>query len=682
MENKGSAEKKDKKIVNPVTGSIAGKLLVTLLPMITIFIVIVATVIFFRARTVIVDEAQSGLLQESKANAADIGIRLENVRAYYKAVTDVLENIDFGGREGILEKFNYTKDLRKDMYPGFFGVIEGSPYMDMTGWEPGADFDVTSRAWYQTGSGKSEMTWGTPYVDGTNGGMNVSTAREITLPTGEKGVIAADLYLKDLAKEVEEYTPYGTGKAVLFDDTNVIIACENIEYIGKKGSELTSDKFMMSIGEAVASATSEIQVIKGNDKKNYYVAMVNVPNTNWTMVSYVSEKDVLADLNRLLYITVMLVIIMLMISIAIISFIVKVLITRTVAKLNGNIVRITENDFTVDIVDKGNDEISRMNSNMKAFISNMRDSLNELHSESDDLNMLAESSKSASENMNNSAREQSTNMLQIRDAMDGISTAVTELAENATELANMVSDLTGESQSTGNVMEALADRADQGKKDMGAVTSSMSSIADSMQETNSVVMTVEASAKRIEGIVLMINNIADQTNLLSLNASIEAARAGEVGKGFAVVASEIGTLANESSNASNEIGEIITEVMKQINDLAEKSDNNMRDLSKSTEAVEVAQNTFANLIERLDATTESMKKIIKMIGDIDSIATNVAAISEEQSASAQEIMATVDEVTKGAEGVATDSLSVSEAAGNVAKSADAIRKFVDTFKLS
>ncbi len=195
-----------------------------LVPMIAVCIVIIASLVFVNARTVIVSGAQEKLLQEAKADAADIAIKLENVRAYYSAVADVLENIEFNGKDDIFNKFQYTAKLRDDMYPGFYGKVGDEGYLDMTGWIPGDDFDMTTRAWYKAGLGKSEMTWGTPYVDGTDGGMNVSVAREVNIPGSGSSIIAADLYLKDLSNEVSEYTPSGTGRCVLFDDSLAILA--------------------------------------------------------------------------------------------------------------------------------------------------------------------------------------------------------------------------------------------------------------------------------------------------------------------------------------------------------------------------------------------------------------------------------------------------------------------------
>ena len=121
--------------------------------------------------------------------------------------------------------------------------------------------------------------------------------------------------------------------------------------------------------------------------------------------------------------------------------------------------------------------------------------------------------------------------------------------------------------------------------------------------------------------------------------------------------------------------------MQQISELADKASENMKDIDQSTQVVAVAQGTFKDLINSLDATSKSMQTMINMIGKIEDIANSVAAIAGEQAASSEEVLATVDMLAIAASDIADDSQKVNESANNVAESADSINSFVTSFKL-
>ena len=196
-----------------------------------------------------------------------------------------------------------------------------------------------------------------------------------------------------------------------------------------------------------------------------------------------------------------------------------------------------------------------------------------------------------------------------------------------------------------------------------------------------VVTSVDESAQQITKIVEMITNISDQTNLLSLNASIEAARAGEAGRGFAVVASEIAKLASESGDATKEIEKIISDITGQISSLSEKSHANMNAIEESSEAVSTAGNTFANIVDELGRTGQTMSEMLNMMNNVDGIATSVAAISEEQSASSEEVTATTETLAESAQAVSEESEGVDKSAVTVSQSATSISNALSVFRI-
>ncbi|MCR4634737.1 MAG: HAMP domain-containing protein, partial [Butyrivibrio sp.] len=383
--------------------------------------------------------------------------------------------------------------------------------------------------------------------------------------------------------------------------------------------------------------------------------------------------------NKFIYLVAAVAVVVILGIAAIMFTLINSIVAKPVKRLTGDIAKIAEGDFRVDIKTGGNDEIGKMNNDMSEFVVNMRNTLGDIQSEVNKLAGEASSSKDASYKLTNEATEQAHGMQQIKDAMSGMADAVTELANNATELATEVSDLTEKGQAANGTVTNLVEKAKNGKEDMEAVQKGMSNISASMSDMNEVVEVVRDSAQKINSIIEMITSIAEQTNLLSLNASIEAARAGEAGKGFAVVATEIGSLATDSADSTTQIAKILEEITQQINSLSEKSQVNMQEIDTNVEAVSKAGNTFAEIFQSLDETSVTVNEMIDKIGKVDTIATSMAAISEEQSASTQEVSATAENLAESAQAVSDSSKGVDESASTVTESANSIEGYVRKF---
>ncbi|MBP5454857.1 MAG: cache domain-containing protein [Lachnospiraceae bacterium] len=299
------------------TQKISTQLSIVLIPMIAAFIIFLGVIIFARAKTIIIENAQADLHNDSRANANDISAFIGNINGYFDGAADIIENTKFDSEEEFLR----SGELLMSKYPeaengAYFGMSDKS-YLDPSGWVPDAGYDPTSRDWYTDGVNNTVMTPGEAYLDMDTGTMIVSISRKITLWDGRTGVMAADVFLGKVAESVSKYTPGGTGKAVLFDG-DMILASAQTEYNGTKASEHANDKFINELAKGVTSGYSDIRTIKGNDSKEYYVSFDAVDGTTWTMVSYVPKADVLRALDILQQITIILVVVMLAVATAII----------------------------------------------------------------------------------------------------------------------------------------------------------------------------------------------------------------------------------------------------------------------------------------------------------------------------------------------------------------------------
>jgi len=620
------------------------------------------------------DLIDSSLNNQVTAEAGKVNRELNAIFYYLNGMADSVEKQHFEDDAALIDFMSQTV-ARYDLIPlgTYIGTTDGQ-FLDASGWVPEGDYVVTEKEWYIEGM-KNDNSWfyyaGEPYFDAATGDLCATVVRHIHLQDGREGVFASDLTLTSLQQQLNEISLYKTGGCIMVTGTGQILSYKDTSICGTNINDNSSDKFLNAVSSFLASENNVVTSVKAGGT-SYYMVSAAVDGTDWEVVIYAKQKEVLATLYSIIIVLAIVTILAVLLIVFLMIRVLSRMIKKPVTALTDNIEKIANGDFTVEISSKGNDEIAFMNSAMGNFISGMRDSLSEIKSVSHRLIGDAQVSKDTAENLEVAANEQSVSMDQIRSNIDDMADAVTEVAENATTLAQTISDVTTEEEQIESTMNALVEKADDGQKDMKAVAEGMDHIVESMNEMSEAVNSVDDAAQQITQIVDMINSISSQTNLLSLNASIEAARAGEAGKGFAVVATEIGALANNSAEATNQIVDIIREMSDRVKDLSEKSQANSELINNSAESINTAAVTFLEITNELNSATETLNDMAEQMRKVNDVATNMASVSEEQSAATQEIAANVEKVTEASKGVADSSEKVAQAANSVSDAVDTI----------
>ena len=356
-------------------------------------------------------------------------------------------------------------------------------------------------------------------------------------------------------------------------------------------------------------------------------------------------------------------------------------IVTPIHKLTDSIVSITDGDFTTEVDTKGNDEVAIMAGSLSRFLDVMRITLSSIINISDQIDDQAKGSNEVSGELHESANGQAEAMDQMRQNLEELVKSIGVIAENATSLAIIVAD-TDEAgaQAIDHINETMTE-ADEGRNSMESVNMSMEQMKKGLDLLEKSITDVGEAAIKIDEITATISGIAEETNLLALNASIEAARAGEAGKGFAVVATEIKNLAETSSHAAGEISELISSVTTLINSTVEQSQNSVVQIKESSQIVGVASEQFNNIFESIEKTNTIIHGMIDKVRNANDVASNMAAITEEQSASAEEIEATAINIQELANVVTENSANVKKDSNVLANTAESLKEEVSGFTI-
>ena len=529
--------------------------------------------------------------------------------------------------------------------------------------------------WYQEGMTRVNMAVGSAHQnpDGTN---VVSASGLLNDGSDTVRVIAADMTLDRISVIVNSFIEMHDAEAFLVDkDSSVILASRDSDLISKTLGADGQSAFYKDVEKKVSGKSYDFCTLDGN-----MTVFKEVNGTNWLLVSYVPTNVVLADLAGLRNLMIIFSIISILVLCVLIERVTHVVI-RPVKEMTRVITSMASGDFTVSMKVRGNDEIAVMGRSVEHFIASMKEMIRQMGHVSDRLEKQAGSSKNVSGEMNSAANIQSQSMTELNATVDQLSVSVNEIAQNATQLAGVVADTKEDSDKVEDKMRTTVEVSEKGKADMESVGNALHNIEISIHNLEEAVDKVGTASGEIVDIIKLIGDIAEETNLLSLNASIEAARAGEAGRGFAVVASQIGVLAKNSADSVAHITSLINEINGLVDDAVKQAGSSASDIESSADLIHTAVDTFDQIFQNIQETSHLIEGVVEKINQVDQVATNVAAISEEQAASSDEILSTSESMLQQAKSISKNSEQVEAEAGNLAESADQLADQVKQFQI-
>ena len=614
------------------------------------------------------------LLQSSVENqASQIEAWLNENLASFQMAKTTIENLKPDDEElkTILDSYyGYNSN-----YPDGLYVADSTGQLITASESTKKESDVTNSTWYKEGLSRVNMAVGSAYQNAD--GVDVISASGILNDGSDKvRVISADMTLDRIAIIVNSFIEMNDAEAFLVDKTSgVILANRDSSLISQTLGAEGQSHFYQLTAEKAAEKDYNFATLDGN-----MTVFQEVEGTNWLLVSYIPTSIVLSDLTQLRNIMIVISVICIALLCVLIERVTHVVI-KPVKEMTRVITAMTSGDFTVSIKTKGNDEIAVMSQSVEKFIASMKQMISEMGNVSGKLKNQADSSKGVSGEMSSAAGIQSQSMSELNATVDQLSVSVNEIAENATQLAGVAADTKSDSDMVESKMQETVAVSEKGRKDMERVGEALSNIEVSIHNLEEAVNKVGTASGEIVQIIKLIGDIADETNLLSLNASIEAARAGEAGRGFAVVATEIGTLAKNSADSVAHITELITEINNLVEDAVRQAGNSAQDISGSAELIHTAVDTFDTIFKNIQETSALIGNVVDKINQVDQVATNVAAISEEQAASSDEILATSESMLQQAKNISKNSDQVEQEADNLAVSADQLADQVKQFRI-
>jgi len=312
-----------------------------------------------------------------------------------------------------------------------------------------------------------------------------------------------------------------------------------------------------------------------------------------------------------------------------------------------------EGDLTRSLPESGQDEVTRLARYFNQYTEKMRQSLLGIRENINSLNQQAELVERSSKNSNQQAQDQNENMLQVAAAMEEMTTQINEVSDNA----DTAEKSTGSARTNVQNGAAVVD----------STVSDIRSLTSDIESVSTVVTELAAQTDSIGAVLDVIRGIAEQTNLLALNAAIEAARAGEQGRGFAVVADEVRTLASRTGQSTDEIQAMI-----------EKLQSNAK---AAVDAVKVSQSASTKTVDNAIQANQNLQEADRLMTEISDKSSEIARATEQQAEAATEANMRINALSGAADNSLRTADELASASEALRASCLAIMDIANRFKL-
>lgn len=658
--------------------SIKTKILAAVSALVLILVLILIIISYTISKNIITDQSMQLLELSTKNQASRIEAWMSEKLNVFSTFKQDIETLDYTDAQ--LQSLLDSYYGRSSDYPdGFYIADTSGKVMQAAGVDYKKTAD-TSSAWYNEALTRVNMAFGDVHVN--EAGTDVVSAGAILRDSKKAGgnakakntrLLVVDVPIAHIQVIVDSFISMDDAQAILVDKDNMSILSKSDDTLTGRLSDGTG--FLGTIGNRISQQNYTAMTLDGN-----IVDFREITGTNWVLVSYVPENAVFSELASLRTTMIVVAVVVLAVILVLMERMIHFMI-KPIRSLTDSIVTMASGDFTVDIKTKGNDEITLMGHSMKEFTAAIRSMINDISNISETLKGQAESSTSVSGGLYEASLKQSKNIDELNGTVDQLSASVQEIAESATALAVVVSDTRDSSNNAEDKMNVTVEVAEAGKNDMQKVGEAMGLIEQSINGLQESIDKVGAASQEINKIVGMIGEIADETNLLALNASIEAARAGDAGKGFAVVATEIGSLATNSNQSVQKIQTLINEVTSLVGETVDKAKDSVDEINTSSRLVHQAVATFDTIYDNIVDANKVVNDMAANMLKVADVSTNVASITEEQAASAELISRNAGNIASESKNITDDSEKVAETARKLADTSEKLMTQINSFRV-